>query len=97
MVRPVRFERMTYRVGVCHSIQLSYGRAQKILYLPKGGLSRGGRWRVLARNAYLVRMSFSASLASCRSSGLCLVHEEISEPWMSANTACALGWHSAAG
>lgn len=26
MVRPVRFERMAYRVGVCHSIQLSYGR-----------------------------------------------------------------------
>ena len=26
MVRPTRFERATYRVGVCHSIQLSYGR-----------------------------------------------------------------------
>ena len=26
LVRPVRFERMAYRVGVCHSIQLSYGR-----------------------------------------------------------------------
>ena len=26
LVRPTRFERATYRVGVCHSIQLSYGR-----------------------------------------------------------------------
>ena len=26
MVRPTRFERATYRVGVCHSIQLSYER-----------------------------------------------------------------------
>ena len=27
MVRPTGFEPATYRVGVCHSIQLSYGRA----------------------------------------------------------------------
>ena len=26
LARPMRFERTTYRVGVCHSIQLSYGR-----------------------------------------------------------------------
>ena len=26
LVRPTRFERATYRVGVCHSIQLSYER-----------------------------------------------------------------------
>ena len=26
MERPMRFERTTCRVGVCHSIQLSYGR-----------------------------------------------------------------------
>lgn len=26
LVRPMRFERTAYRVGVCHSIQLSYGR-----------------------------------------------------------------------
>lgn len=25
LVRPTRFERATYRVGVCHSIQLGYG------------------------------------------------------------------------
>ena len=43
MVRPTRFERATYRVGVCHSIQLSYGRVEgadvsaRILYqLPRG-------------------------------------------------------------
>ena len=26
LARPMRLERTTYRVGVCHSIQLSYGR-----------------------------------------------------------------------
>ena len=26
LVRQMRFERTAYRVGVCHSIQLSYGR-----------------------------------------------------------------------
>ena len=31
MVRPTRFERATYRVGVCHSIQLSY---ERIFYCP---------------------------------------------------------------
>ena len=30
MVRPTRFERATYRVGVCHSIQLSYERIYEI-------------------------------------------------------------------
>ena len=37
MVRPTRFERATYRVGVCHSIQLSYGRVlvSKRLYYSK--------------------------------------------------------------
>ena len=30
LVRPTRFERATYRVGVCHSIQLSYGRIYEI-------------------------------------------------------------------
>ena len=33
MVRPVRFERMTFRVGVWHSIQLSYGRILLARYL----------------------------------------------------------------
>ena len=32
MVRPVGFEPMAYRVGVCHSIQLSYGRVFIIHY-----------------------------------------------------------------
>lgn len=32
LVRLVRFERMTYRVGVCYSIQLSY---RRIFLLPK--------------------------------------------------------------
>ena len=31
LVRPTRFERATYRVGVCHSIQLSY---ERIFYCP---------------------------------------------------------------
>ena len=30
LVRPTRFERATYRVGVCHSIQLSYGHIYEI-------------------------------------------------------------------
>ena len=30
LVRPTRFERATYRVGVCHSIQLSYERIYEI-------------------------------------------------------------------
>ena len=34
LARPMRFERTTYRVGVCHSIQLSYGRMYGVL----GGL-----------------------------------------------------------
>ena len=33
LVRPMRFERTAYRVGVCHSIQLSYGRIFTIHYL----------------------------------------------------------------
>ncbi len=32
MVRPTRFERATYRVGVCHSIQLSYERICNLLH-----------------------------------------------------------------
>ena len=32
LVRPTRFERATYRVGVCHSIQLSYERIFYCLY-----------------------------------------------------------------
>ena len=34
MVRPTRFERATYRVGVCHSIQLSYGRVEGLMSQP---------------------------------------------------------------
>ena len=33
MVRPTRFERATYRVGVCHSIQLSYERISNSLMI----------------------------------------------------------------
>ena len=29
-ITPTRFERATYRVGVCHSIQLSYERIYEI-------------------------------------------------------------------
>lgn len=32
VVRPMRFERTAYRVGVCHSIQLSYGRVSPVHY-----------------------------------------------------------------
>ena len=31
LARPMRFERTAYRVGVCHSIQLSYGRVSNLL------------------------------------------------------------------
>ena len=36
----MRFERTTFRVGVWHSIQLSYGRMQDVLYLWNAYLSR---------------------------------------------------------
>ena len=32
LARPTRFERAAYRVGVCRSIQLGYGRMRKTYY-----------------------------------------------------------------
>ena len=37
VVCPTRFELATYRVGVCHSIQLSYGHGYGPKELRKGG------------------------------------------------------------
>ena len=44
MVCPTRFELATYRVGVCHSIQLSYGHGY--------GLKQGREWAKISFFVY---------------------------------------------
>ncbi len=69
MVRPTRFERATYRVGVCHSIQLSYERIltfecmysiAKFFRKVKGKIARRARRRARKFIPSASRKSFCA-------------------------------------
>ena len=59
MVRPTRFERATYRVGVCHSIQLSYGRIsfQRGHYYSKLSAESKAKKQTSAEKHFLFRKS----------------------------------------